>query len=62
MFLFFRVHSPVMEIPSENPLAEEVAWNYFRDIVLGMEYRKIHLHVFVMLCIIVVRWYECLID
>ncbi|KAI5615548.1 calcium/calmodulin-dependent protein kinase kinase 1 isoform X2, partial [Silurus asotus] len=29
---------PVMEVPTENPLTEEQARLYFRDIVLGIEY------------------------
>lgn len=28
----------VLEIPTENPLDEEKAWTYFRDVVLGIEY------------------------
>jgi len=32
--------SPVMEVPSDGPLTEEQARLYFRDIILGMEYRK----------------------
>lgn len=27
-----------MEVPTDNPLSEEQARLYFRDIVLGMEY------------------------
>ena len=30
----------LLEIPSENPLSEEEAWNSFRDVVLGLEYCK----------------------
>ncbi|KAM8835624.1 calcium/calmodulin-dependent protein kinase kinase 1 isoform 1-T1 [Synchiropus picturatus] len=29
---------PVMEVPTENPMSEEQARLYFRDILLGMEY------------------------
>lgn len=28
----------VMEIPTEEPLSEDQAWGYFRDVVLGIEY------------------------
>ncbi|XP_022103834.1 calcium/calmodulin-dependent protein kinase kinase 1-like isoform X2 [Acanthaster planci] len=28
----------VMEVPTNNPLSEELAWTYFRDIILGIEY------------------------
>ena len=32
----------VMEIlPTDTPLGEDQAWIYFRDVVLGIEYRKI---------------------
>ncbi|XP_030847475.1 calcium/calmodulin-dependent protein kinase kinase 1 isoform X2 [Strongylocentrotus purpuratus] len=29
---------PVMEVPSDNPLSEMLAWTYFRDIVQGIEF------------------------
>lgn len=29
---------PVVEVPSDNPLSEMLAWTYFRDIVQGMEF------------------------
>ncbi|XP_023235776.1 calcium/calmodulin-dependent protein kinase kinase 1-like [Centruroides sculpturatus] len=29
---------PVVEIPTDNPLQEMQAWQYFRDVVLGIEY------------------------
>lgn len=32
--------SPVMEVPTDNPLSEEQARLYFRDVILGIEYRK----------------------
>lgn len=32
--------SPVMEIPTDDPLPEEQARSYFRDTVLGLEYCK----------------------
>jgi hypothetical protein len=35
--LFFR---PVMEIPTDNPLSESDARNYFRDVHSGIEYCK----------------------
>lgn len=31
---------PVLDIPTENPLDERIAWSYFRDTVKGLEYRK----------------------
>lgn len=31
---------PVMEVPTDNPLTEEQARFYFRDVVLGIEYCK----------------------
>uniref|UniRef100_A0A3Q3L486 Calcium/calmodulin-dependent protein kinase kinase 1, alpha a n=1 Tax=Mastacembelus armatus TaxID=205130 RepID=A0A3Q3L486_9TELE len=30
--------SPVMEVPTDNPLSEEQARLYFRDVILGIEY------------------------
>ncbi len=30
----------VLEIPTTEPLKEPVAWNYFRDTVMGLEYCK----------------------
>uniref|UniRef100_A0AAQ5X706 calcium/calmodulin-dependent protein kinase n=1 Tax=Amphiprion ocellaris TaxID=80972 RepID=A0AAQ5X706_AMPOC len=33
---------PVMEVPTENPLTEEQARFYFRDVVLGIEYLHYH--------------------
>ena len=30
----------VLEIPSSTPLTEEAAWQCFRDVVHGLEYRK----------------------
>ena len=32
--------SPVMEVPTETPFSEEQSRLYFRDIILGIEYRK----------------------
>ena len=32
--------SPVMEVPCDNPFSEDQTHAYFRDIVLGIEYRK----------------------
>uniref|UniRef100_A0A672KBU5 calcium/calmodulin-dependent protein kinase n=1 Tax=Sinocyclocheilus grahami TaxID=75366 RepID=A0A672KBU5_SINGR len=42
-FLFFLLSfsphpSPVMEIPTDSPLTEEMARFYFRDVILGIEY------------------------
>lgn len=28
----------VIEVPCDNPLTEEEAWKYFRDLTLGIEY------------------------
>jgi serine/threonine protein kinase len=30
----------IIDLPCENPLGEELAWKYFRDLTLGIEYRK----------------------
>lgn len=30
----------VLEVPTDRPLDEEQAWTYFRDVVLGIEYRE----------------------
>jgi len=30
----------VLEVPTDNPLDEKKAWLAFRDVVLGLEYRK----------------------
>ena len=30
----------VLEVPTETPLDEKTAWLAFRDVILGMEYRK----------------------
>lgn len=32
----------VIEIPSDTPLSEELAWKYFRDLVLGIEFRNVY--------------------
>lgn len=32
----------VIEIPTDTPLSEEMAWKYFRDLILGIEYRNSH--------------------
>jgi serine/threonine protein kinase len=31
----------IIDLPCENPLSEEVAWKYFRDLTLGIEYRNL---------------------
>uniref|UniRef100_A0AAY5EE48 Calcium/calmodulin-dependent protein kinase kinase 1, alpha a n=1 Tax=Electrophorus electricus TaxID=8005 RepID=A0AAY5EE48_ELEEL len=33
-----ETYSPVMEVPTDNPFAEEQARSYFRDVILGIEY------------------------
>jgi len=30
----------VLEVPTDTPLSEEQAWKYFRDVVMGIEYRE----------------------
>ena len=30
----------ILQIPTENPMAEKQAWSAFRDIIHGLEYRK----------------------
>ena len=30
----------VLEVPTDTPLDEKTAWLAFRDVILGMEYRK----------------------
>ncbi|MEQ2165274.1 hypothetical protein GOODEAATRI_015192 [Goodea atripinnis] len=35
-------HQPVMEVPTDNPLTEDQARFYFRDVVLGIEYLHYH--------------------
>lgn len=30
----------VLQVPTDKPLGEREAWTYFRDVVLGIEYRK----------------------
>uniref|UniRef100_A0A3Q3DNJ9 non-specific serine/threonine protein kinase n=1 Tax=Hippocampus comes TaxID=109280 RepID=A0A3Q3DNJ9_HIPCM len=39
---FFSISIPVMEVPTDEPLTEERARFYFRDLVLGMEYLHYH--------------------
>ncbi|VDO93025.1 unnamed protein product [Soboliphyme baturini] len=36
-WMFFGF-SPVMEVPTDDPLDEETAWRYLRDTLLGLEY------------------------
>jgi len=31
----------VLEVPTEKPLTEKDAWLAFRDVILGLEYRKL---------------------
>ncbi|KAK7588124.1 hypothetical protein V9T40_005369 [Parthenolecanium corni] len=40
LYLVFELleRGEVMQIPTDEPLAEEQAWHYFRDVVLGLEY------------------------
>ncbi|XP_060534430.1 calcium/calmodulin-dependent protein kinase kinase 1 isoform X1 [Cylas formicarius] len=40
LYLAFELleRGQVLEIPTDNPLDEEKAWGYFRDVVLGIEY------------------------
>lgn len=32
----------VIDIPTDSPLSEEAAWKYFRDLILGIEFRKLY--------------------
>ena len=32
----------VLTVPTDTPLNEKTAWLAFRDVVLGLEYRKYH--------------------
>lgn len=42
LYLAFELveRGPVLDIPTDTPLTEEQAWQYFRDTVSGLEYRK----------------------
>lgn len=42
LYLVFELleRGQVLEVPTETPLHEDKAWGYFRDVVLGIEYRK----------------------
>lgn len=42
LYLVFELleRGQVLEVPTDNPLSEEEAWTYFRDVILGIEYRK----------------------
>jgi [calcium/calmodulin-dependent protein kinase] kinase len=31
----------LLELPTDNPLSEDVAWGYFRDTLKGLEYRML---------------------
>ncbi|TNN62110.1 Calcium/calmodulin-dependent protein kinase kinase 1 [Liparis tanakae] len=37
-----KTHTPVMEVPTDDPFTEEQARFYFRDVVLGIEYLHYH--------------------
>lgn len=41
-FSHVTMSSEVMEVPTDRPFTEEQARFYFRDLVLGIEYRKSH--------------------
>ena len=32
----------VMDVPTDTPLSEAMAWTYMRDVLLGVEYRQYH--------------------
>ena len=32
---------PVLEVPTDHPLSEEQSWMHFRDLLMGIEYRKL---------------------
>ncbi|XP_059485168.1 calcium/calmodulin-dependent protein kinase kinase 1 isoform X2 [Neocloeon triangulifer] len=40
LYLVFELveRGEVLQLPTTNPLSEEQAWTYFRDVVLGLEY------------------------
>ncbi|XP_075218922.1 calcium/calmodulin-dependent protein kinase kinase 1 isoform X2 [Lycorma delicatula] len=40
LYLVFELleRGEVMHVPTDNPLSEEQAWSYFRDVILGLEY------------------------
>lgn len=40
LYLVFQLleGGPVIDIPTENPLSEDLARRYFRDVLLGVEY------------------------
>lgn len=42
LYLVFELleRGQVLEVPTDKPLSEEKAWTYFRDVILGIEYRK----------------------
>lgn len=42
LYLVFELleRGQVLEVPTDQPLSEEQAWTYFRDVVLGIEYCK----------------------
>ncbi|KAG8001856.1 Calcium/calmodulin-dependent protein kinase kinase 1 [Nibea albiflora] len=40
--LHMGTHTPVMEVPTDEPFTEEQARFYFRDVVLGIEYLHYH--------------------
>lgn len=43
LYLVFELleRGQVLEVPTDKPLNEEEAWQYFRDVILGIEYCKI---------------------
>lgn len=42
LYMVFELleHGQVLEVPTDKPLSEEEAWTYFRDVILGIEYRE----------------------
>ncbi|CAH1802627.1 unnamed protein product [Owenia fusiformis] len=40
LYMVFTLYTKgeVMVVPTENPLTEQEAWSYFRDVILGIEY------------------------
>lgn len=42
LYLVFELleRGQVLEVPTDNPLTEEQAWGYFRDVIQGIEYRE----------------------
>ncbi|KAF5305416.1 hypothetical protein FQR65_LT18700, partial [Abscondita terminalis] len=41
LYLVFELlEKPILNVPTDEPLSENNAWHYFRDVILGIEYCK----------------------